>query len=46
MPKLNPANKIQKLQIKKLLNIPKIITNIPLKKKKPHKLTYTNLNKI
>lgn len=45
MPRLDPANEVQRLQVKELLSIPKVITNIPLKGKKPRRLACTSLDR-
>lgn len=42
-PRLEPANEVQRLQVKELLNIPKVITNVPLKGEKPRRFACTSL---
>lgn len=45
MPRLDPASDVQRLQVKELLSIPKVITNVPLKGEKPRRLACTSLDR-
>lgn len=46
MPRLDPANEVQRLQVKELLSIPKVLTNVPLKGEKPRRLACTSLDRV
>lgn len=45
MPRLEPANEVQRLQVKELLSIPKVITNVPLNGETPRRLSCTSLDR-
>lgn len=45
MPRLDLANEVQRLPVKEILSIPKVIINVPLKGEKPRRLVCTSLDR-